>query len=167
MENPSILLHPNIPKPLHGMSPRTVSGKEWWDVQRKQAYAAAEYHCEACGICKEGAAFHQWLEAHELYRFNYSKGRMTFVRLVALCHSCHNYIHSGRLQILAQTGQISREKYETIIHHGNEILKRNKLKRPKSPRHVAKWAAWRLVIDGKKYPGKFQSREDWEQFYSR
>ena len=85
MSDPRILLHPNIPKPLHGINPRTVMGQAWWDVERKKAYAAAGFKCEACGVVKKDAMFHQWLEAHEYFDYDYDCGVLRLKKLVALC----------------------------------------------------------------------------------
>lgn len=60
--NPSILLHGNIPKPMHGTAPRVVLGQAWWNKERQAAYASTNYCCEACGVSKWEAQYHQWLE---------------------------------------------------------------------------------------------------------
>ena len=72
--NPKYLTHPNIPKPLHGMNPRSILGKEWWDIKRREAYATHNYCCWACGIPKSKAKYHNWLEGHETYQINYKIG---------------------------------------------------------------------------------------------
>jgi hypothetical protein len=163
--NPEILLHPNIPKPLHGLAPRVIKGQSWWDEKRKAAYFAADYKCEACGVKKQNAKYHQWLEAHELYEMDYPNGKMIFKRLVALCHSCHNYIHSGRLQMLLNSGKISQKKYDDIISHGDNLLEKYNIKKKTYKGKVAEWEDWRLVFEGKEYKGKFYSFEEWEDFY--
>ena len=117
---PQILTHPNIPKPLHGMNPRSVLGKEWWDVKRHEAYAKCNYCCWACGVHKMHAKYHQWLEGHEFYDINYSTGRVELVEITALCHSCHNFIHSGRLWKLYEKGENSEAKQKTSCFMASE-----------------------------------------------
>lgn len=120
---PEVLVHPTIPKPLHGLSPRSIKGKDWWDVTRKQVYKEQGWCCIACGVKKEEAKYHQWLEAHESYKINYTKGFMVLEEIIALCHSCHNFIHCGRLQILYYKNEISFCKFRHIMLHGFKVLK--------------------------------------------
>lgn len=163
---PEILLCPNIPKPLHGIAPRVIKGKEWWDTVRQQAYASTDYHCAACGVLKTEALYHHWLEAHELYSFDYPKGRMEMIEIVPLCHACHNFIHSGRLLALLNEGRLHPVKYDTIIQHGRMIIKANKLVAKYGERHTEKcanWKEWRLVLDGKLYGPSSASLADWKK----
>lgn len=163
---PEILLHPNIPKPLHGINPRTIFGQEWWDRERHESYTRSEYRCLACGVHKTEAKYHRWLEAHELYDYDYHNGILTFKEIVALCHSCHNYIHSGRMQVLVNRGKMAQSKMDDIKHHGNSIIKQNNLKRPTPPEMCAEWDDWKMVIYGQEYKGKFRDYEEWLNFYS-
>lgn len=39
---PELLLHNNIPKPMHGVAPRVVLGQKWWDRERRECYERAE-----------------------------------------------------------------------------------------------------------------------------
>ncbi|MEE3718728.1 hypothetical protein V2H45_18455 [Tumidithrix elongata RA019] len=122
--NPIILLHPNIPKPLHGLNPRTLLGQEWWDRVRKEAYAKHDYRCHACGVHKSKAKYHRWLEAHEIYRYDFATGRAEMVEIVALCHSCHNFIHDGRMQEIVKAGDLNFtvKKYLDILERGNRLI---------------------------------------------
>lgn len=119
---PELLTHPNIPMPLHGVAPRVVLGKKWWDETRQKAYAVNDYHCWACGVHKTNARVRQWLEAHEAYSIDWSIGRVDVHEIVGLCHFCHNFIHSQRLYSILQKGEITAPQYESIMSHGFKIL---------------------------------------------
>lgn len=164
---PIILTHPQIPKPLHGVNPRTVLGDAWWELARKSAYERAEFKCECCGVPKHEAKYHQWLEAHEVYDFDYSRGRVTFKYLVALCHSCHQYIHQGRMRMLVSSYKYPQEKYEDIMRHGNALLRKAKL-RPIDYDNVTckvAWEDWRLIIGADEFPPLHKSYADWCKHY--
>jgi hypothetical protein len=163
---PELLLHPNVPKPLHGMSPRELLGDAWWDTVRQEAYRKAGYRCQACGVGKLDAKYHKWLEAHETYIYDYRTGTATVDEIVALCHSCHNYIHSGRLRALFQAGKTTKAKYEDIRIHGDNLLSAHNLTFPESPTETAPWHEWKIVINGKIFPTKWKSFEEWNAHYN-
>lgn len=171
MSDPKILLHPNIPKPLHGVAPRVIYGQAWWDVQRKLAYEKAGFCCEACGVPKRDAMFHKWLEAHEIYDIDYEHGKAVFVRLVALCHSCHNFIHSGRLGMLLKRGEISQSRHDYIRNHGLAIIREANLMSEYENRHshdaIAEWENWKMVVDGKEYGPSSENYTQWVLGYWR
>lgn len=183
---PKLLTHPNIPKPLHGLNPRTILGDSWWDTVRRKAYAKYEYRCWACGIHKIDARYFKWLEGHESYTIDYTKGSVKLKEIVALCHSCHNFIHSGRMYNLFISGEFPEIKIKSILLHGIQVLSKNNLEifdgtayvyesvfgaRLKKvaiaqvPTDVADWNKWHLILNGKKYYSKFKSYSEWSEFY--
>jgi len=182
---PEILTHPNIPKPLHGLSPRTIMGQKWWDNIRIQVYRKYEYHCIACGISKFLAKGHKWLEAHEYWNIDYMKGICEIKSIEPLCHYCHNFIHSGRLSMIIGKEKTIDETIQ-ILEHGFEIIHNNKLKCFPStlelgyflkcntydvdsyilPDDNILWSDWKLIWDGKEYYSKFASFEEWRKFYA-
>lgn len=165
---PEVLLHQNIPQPLHQVNPRSVLGKKWWDQERKKAYESTNFHCIACGVHKTLAKARQWLEGHELYDIDYLKGRAKYVETVPLCHYCHNSIHSGRLQALLDSGYLHHQKYVAIIQHRDQILKAAGLTLPAPyTGKVAEWSKWRLRIGRNLYPPKFKNIEEWEKAHAK
>lgn len=161
---PELLQHPQIPKPLHGCSPRVVLGKEWWDEMRKQAYAENNFCCFACGVPRDEAKYKKWLEGHEFYEYDYMNCRLTLKRIVALCHSCHNYIHSGRLNALRSQKLITRAMYADIMRHGDTVLNDAGLLKAAFPRgDSGAWTDWRMVINGKEYGPTTPSFEAWKR----
>jgi hypothetical protein len=97
---PELLAHPNIPKQATGLNPRSVKGRSWWDMARKAAYSRNNTCCWACGTYAGDSLFQQRLEAHESYQVYYNIGVIQLVEVAALCFSCHNFIHSGRMHML-------------------------------------------------------------------
>lgn len=168
---PEILLHPQIPKPLHTLNPRNLMGKAWWDKKRREAYKKYDYRCWACG------ASNTRLEGHEMYEIDYRTCTSTFKEVVALCNACHMYIHAGMLQVLLEEGKVTHERAQAIIDHGDKVLKEG-IKAGKlteramseatyaPPFDDATWGKWRLVIDGKKFKPKFKNFFEWEAFFS-
>jgi len=190
---PELLTSPQIPKPLHGVNPRTILGQVWWDYERQAAYKTKDYHCWACGIHKTEALYRQHLEAHEDYDINWKTGEVKLREIVALCHSCHNFVHSGRLLWLYKSGQIDRSQIECILHHGfsvcqwggvtpfigayvtegqvngmseGEALKFGREKGGwEPPAMIAAWEQWHLVIDDKIYPTPYKDINEWREKY--
>jgi hypothetical protein len=120
------------------------------------------------------------MEAHELYSYSVElrRGRffglLTYGEAVPLCHRCHNYIHSGRLQAILDKGEITESKYNDIIRHGLRILRQAKLLDLKGPLEsdsqmletLVVWDNWRLVFEGEEYKSKWRDIVEYEEYYS-
>lgn len=115
-----LLTHPHIPRVMAGVNPRTILGREWWDVVRKQAYLANNYNCCTCG----GNPDDRPLDAHKVYHFDYMNKVMTFVEVVALCKDCHVFIHSGCLVSRCLSKKAIRRvicpRAALLVQHGME-----------------------------------------------
>lgn len=162
---PHILGQANIPKPLHGINPRTIMGDDAWkkfrfDIVSKQPY------CSACGIHTPS------LDLHEDYDINYDKCTLTIRDYVPLCKKCHSFIHSGRLANLYAKQQISKDEIYAIMSHGVRICKEHKIKvfhgtymlaamvgvdvkdiTSYAPKTRCGWESWRLIYNNKRYKG--------------
>lgn len=185
---PEILTHPHIPKPLHGLNPRTLMGDIWWNVERKKAYDRTGYRCIACGVPKHLAKKHKWLEAHEFWSINYETGVCEVKSIEPLCHYCHNFIHSGRLSMILNKEK-SRTEIKEILEHGFKILADNNLNAfpftidfaqtigartfgvkaynlPKNA-ETLKWGDYKMIFNGKEYPPLHNSHAEWKHFYNK
>ena len=166
---PELLDHPNIPKPMHLTNPRSLLGKEWWDTNRYKAYAENNQCCWACGVHRQRAEYHQWLEGHESYRIDYANGRMELIEIVALCHACHNFIHDGRMAAMVDKGQMEGDKMESIMTRGLALLQEAgypAYEHAPWNGEIADWGEWRMIIEGKEYEGKFASYHAWKGHFS-
>lgn len=114
-----IIAMPNIPRPLHCCSPRTILGATTWNRMRRACYAQADNTCEICGEKQEKG----FVDAHELYDIDYKKGTSTFVRTICLCRKCHRYgIHSGRCVTLHKAGNPLMPK-EALLEGAENVFR--------------------------------------------
>jgi hypothetical protein len=119
-------------------------------------------------VYKTAAAYHPWLEGHELYDTDFPAGRLTYLETVPLCHLCHCYVHPGRLQALLDRGEVKQAKFTDVMLHGNKILQEAGLRRPEPySGPMAEWREWRLVLNGKEYKPVFKSFEAWQKKFRR
>ena len=95
-----LITMPNVPRPLHGLAPRTIMGASTWDHVRKRCYFNAGYKCEICGAEPGKGQLH----SHELYTVDWMNGTSKFERCIAICRQDHDFIHSGRLITLYKEG---------------------------------------------------------------
>lgn len=172
---PYLLFHPPLPKPMHGLNPRSIMGKEWWDEKRLEAQKKNNYYCWSCGIHKTEAHYHQWLEGHEAYKIDFDSCTFELEEIVSLCHCCHNYIHSGLLEVKLRKGEIEKEKYNFIIERGNALVKSvpympfndDLVEKIKEVNSSSDWSKWTLLIDGIHHKTKFKNQQQWENYYRR
>jgi len=159
---PVLLLHPQIPRPIQGVNPRTILGQAWWDIMRRRVYARANYHCECCGVERKQAKFKPHLEAHEVYDIHYADATATFLYCVALCNACHSYIHKGRLLMLLKDQQITDALYNEIIDHGDAILDVAKPTKKLHPCVESTKDHWTIVIRNERHIAGHKWRPDYE-----
>lgn len=129
--------------------------------------------CHACGVIGADALYSPSLEAHEMYDIDYTTGKMEFVEAVALCNACHNYIHNGRMQMLVQKGELDLEKFNAIMERGDDLLAKaniaddrlEKLADLRDRGEMCSWEDWHLVINGARYERRFDTMEDWMEYW--
>jgi hypothetical protein len=64
-----------------------------WDRLRRYVYERVNYICECCNIDTQKT--NVILEAHERWDYNEETQTQKLVRIVALCHDCHQSTHMG------------------------------------------------------------------------
>jgi len=167
---PELLLHPNIPKPLHGLAPRTLMKAKRWNEVRREAYAKNNYHCWACGAYreydKEKLRFvEESLDCHEFYDIDYEAKTSTIVEFVALCKACHSYVHSGRMNGMYDKGRLNEEDCYYITSHGDRVLSQAGLdptvKKVDENTYEDEWSDWKLVVDSYSHGSIMESYDQW------
>lgn len=181
-----ILCQPHVPKPLHGVNPRSIMSRKEWDSIRFEAQRKTNYTCVACGINRVNIKDYKWLEGHEKWHINYNNGCCEVTEIVPLCRYCHLFIHSGFLK--SQFTPKTKNLVLYTLNHGFSLLKGMGLKVFISTFEFAKflrvetydvgcylpkvnpnlkWSDYYLFFEGKKYFSKFKSKREWEKFYNK
>lgn len=178
---PELLQMPWIPLPLSGVNPRSILGPAWWNQTRKAAYEGNAGCCWACGVEGARAGYRRGLEGHEVYDHFWPAARLVYLETVALCYSCHAFIHVGRLCTQAALGAVSPGELERVLRHGQDVLRAANLQPawhtaevlharglgppPPVPDRLLlhelqalrsnRWDTWRMVIGDMEFPPKY------------
>jgi len=118
---PIILSGAHVPSVLGGVNPRIILGQDWWEKERQKAYKSTGNRCICCGVHKDHAKLHKWMEAHECWNINNVTGVCEVKKIVPVCHYCNNFIHSGRLELILYKEKTIFEVVD-ILNHGFRIL---------------------------------------------
>lgn len=182
---PEILEQPLIPLPLHGVNPRSLMGRADWDILRQKIYAKHRYCCAACGVYSGKAILKTGLEAHERFRIDYRKKRMTLIGMEPLCHACHYFVHSGLLELRLAKRQIDLEKVLAILGNGVEVLTASGGKMPAGADALCRklgqkhglpvhrnpprttWSGWKMEWNGQTYPSPYPNESAWRAAMAR
>ncbi|MFA6973010.1 MAG: hypothetical protein WC208_16635 [Gallionella sp.] len=185
---PHLLFTDPIPPALHGQNPRTIKGREWWDIERRKIYKVNNHHCFACGAWSITVPIKHWLEAHEVYKVNIKTGKVILKEIVALCYLCHNFIHIGRLSQVLHINDMESSAIQ-IVEHGLNIVRENNVKitnehlaiseyilnkwidrslykRRASKIYALPWSSWYLYFEKKRYYSLFHNEIEWRRFYN-
>jgi hypothetical protein len=162
---PSLLGQANIPKPLHGINPRTIMGAAAW-AKHRQVIVQNNPYCTACGAenCR--------LDLHEDYEIDYNTCIMKIRSYVPLCKRCHSFIHSGLLRVWVSEKTVSIQDARDILQHGIAICAQHRIQifvgtarlandlkvslgivRSWTPKIKSDWGPWKLQYGNKEYAG--------------
>jgi hypothetical protein len=86
-----------IPRSCWFTNVRSCIHAKDWDRLRKYVYERVNYICECCSINTQKS--NSILEAHERWDYNEETQTQKLVRIVALCHDCHQSTHMGLAEI--------------------------------------------------------------------
>lgn len=178
--DPSILLCPRVPTPLHHRNPRSILSEideEWWNRTRRRVYDSFDKRCACCGVHQDSQ--NGWvrgqLDAHEYYDIDYTTGEVRLNMIVPLCKYCHNYIHFGRLFAQHESGKIQDKTFYSIISHGNTILQKAGLPMKNLDPTVddnvnnIDWSKWKMILtingEDKEFYSLYKNQEELEKHY--
>jgi hypothetical protein len=115
-----------IPQTCFMTNARSAVSRRDWDTIRYKVYARTGNTCECCGV-------HGRMEAHERWQFLTEPIRIQkLVRLISLCHFCHESTHMGLASINGRKKQAMKHLSRVTGLRGSNL-----------DSHVSEaWALW-------------------------
>jgi len=111
-----------------------------WDRVRKYIYERVNYCCECCGINTMNDTTNGQLEAHERWNYDDKTKIQRLMRIVALCHQCHQSTHMGLAGILGKHDEAMEHIKRVRNFTDKELFEHNKdAKELWNKRNKSKW----------------------------
>lgn len=159
------ILFQRIPKPLYGMTVRSLMGTEFWNKEKTRSKIKNNYCCWACGINASNARFHQRLEAASVFSLSINDRCMIYNGAASLCYLCNCAMRIDEIFRGIDKGVFDYSFYEEVRIHckivtGSIVFPDTKII------SVEDWQEWNLQINGVKYFSKFKTEKDFDIFYS-
>lgn len=103
-----------------------------WDRLRNYVYERVNYICECCNIDTQKT--NVIIEAHERWDYNEETQTQKLVRIIALCHDCHQSTHMGLAGICVEAREhlkkvrcFTEKKCKKHIHYAFEIWRKRSM----------------------------------------
>jgi hypothetical protein len=162
-KKPSIIFQ-FFPKPLTGLTPRSLMGSKWWKKEKQDAILENNYCCHACGVNVNDAEIHKRLEAFPIYIRYGNDSRVVYRRCAALCHLCYCVANFKMSMNLFEKDFMDSEKFDRICAHRNEMMVCAHFD-GKNDLPILNWDDWFLEIEGQFYFSKFKNEKECDDFY--
>ena len=109
-----------LPKFAHGFNVRKYLSKSLWVKVRESILQTNGHKCSICG-------YHEGLECHEEWNFDYDLNIQILVDIKPLCYLCHGVKHLG------YTANVKQEK---LYQYADHFMRVNNCDRETYKRHV-------------------------------
>jgi len=162
---PEILLQ-ELPKPLHGITPRFIMGGKMWNKKKNAAALKNNYCCWVCGVNVNDTEPKR-LEGAPVFFVVEETKRVIFRDVAALCKKCNSFLNLSILWKMEKRGLCKKELIEQIILHGDnfvDVVK--KIENINVMFAVNDFKNWRYFFDGIEYYSRFDSLEEYNAFFN-
>ena len=92
-----------------------------WDRVRNHIYERTHYTCECCGINTKEDTINGQLEAHERWNYDEENKIQKLMRIVSLCHQCHQSTHMGLAGVLGKRNEAETHLKKVCIFTDEQV----------------------------------------------
>lgn len=122
-DNITLLAKPTLYTSIWGVAPREIIGTRF-NAIKANIQALAKNHCMICDrFVPHTRETGDWIHTHEDYNLDKENNVYTLNQYIGICRQCHEFIHIGRLGMLLEEGQITKEYYDEVVAKGLALLK--------------------------------------------